>query len=175
MIAARLIRRYQDGDLAAFIALHDRYRPRVLRTARARLRCKEDAEDVTQLVFFKVLETLGSYRPAGRSFRRWLLTVTKNAAEDHRRRACHTEATAPEALDRWLDDLQDALPAWGEDAAVHGLVAELSAAERQVLVLLYRLELSPRETSIALGRSEASVYKLHSRTLAKLRAQLRAA
>jgi RNA polymerase sigma-70 factor (ECF subfamily) len=172
-VAARLIRRYQAHDPKAFVELHGRYRAAVYRTALARLPCESDAEDVTQQVFCKVLQALPAYRPEQRSFRRWLLTVTKNTAADHRRRARHWEATAPEELDRSLDALEDTAPAWGDATAVHEVVAELSETERRVLALLYRLDLSPRDAAVALGSTEAAVYKLHSRTLAKVRSGLR--
>ena len=171
LVAARLIQRYQGGDVEAFVLL-DRYRASVFNLARSRLGSQDDADDVTQQVFFKALQALRSYRPAGRSFRRWLLKVAKNTAEDHARHAGHSEAIAPDDLDRWIEDVQRPGPTWGNDDRLHELVAELSEAERQVLVLLYRWNLTPRETAIALGRPEAAVYKVHARTLAKLRAKL---
>lgn len=139
------------------------------------MNCPQDAEDVTQQVWFKALTVLRAYAPEGRSFRRWLHRVAHNAAEDHRRKGRRLEGVAPDELDRWLDDACEAIPAWGDCIAVHDLVADLSQAERQVLALLYRWDLSPREAAGILRRSEPAVHKMHSRTLAKLRARLRTA
>jgi RNA polymerase sigma-70 factor (ECF subfamily) len=173
LIAARLIARYQGGDLSAFVLLHERYRELVYRIALARLHCTQDAEDVTQLVFLKLFEILDAGRIEWRSFRRWLSTVARNAAEDHSRKSSRCESVAPDRLDRWRDAAPGSAPAaWGDTAAVHALIGELSRSERQLIELRYRCAMDPRETGAVLGRSEGAVYKLQGRTLAKLRTSL---
>src|SRR5215217_2534171 len=107
---------------------------------------------VAQQVFFQVLRVLPAYAPEGRSFRRWVSKVAHNAAEDHWRRTRRSERTAPDQVDRWLEAAQQETPLWGEAGVVHELLDELSLTERQVLVLLYRWELTPREVGIALDR-----------------------
>jgi RNA polymerase sigma-70 factor, ECF subfamily len=167
LIAERLIRRYQARDLEAFRLLHDRYRSMVYGVALRRLGSHDDAEDVTQGVFYGLLGSLFAFQPEGRSFRRWLMTIARNAAEDERRRGRRSDRTAPEDL-----DLLEQVPAWGEATAVHEMVAQLPEAERQVLVLRYRWDLPARDIGQVLGRNEAAVWQLHSRGLAKLRAAL---
>ena len=152
--------------------LHDRYRPRVYEVAMKRLRCAQDADDVTQHVFCKVLQLIGAFDPEGRSFRRWLHKVAQNAAEDHWRRRRRSEGLAPEAIDRWVEASREDAPGWGDSIAVHEQIDQLSEAERRVLALRYRWELSARETAETLGQTEAGVRKTHTRALAKLRVQL---
>lgn len=172
LVSARLIRCYQRGDLEAFVLLHDRYRRLVWRIALARVGSEHDADDVTQQVFVQVLVAVGAYRPEGRSFRRWLSRVAQNAAEDHWRRSRRSDGTEPDRLDRWVEAAQEEPPVWGDAMTVHDLVGGLSEAEQQVLVLLYRWDLSAREAGVALGRSEGSVRTVHSRALARIRTAL---
>ena len=172
LIAARLVRRYQDGDLEAFVLLYDRYRERVRRIAVARLGDEHDAADVSQQVFFQVLRVIGAYRPDARSFRRWISKVAQNAAEDHRRREQRAESAPPDALDRWLEAVQDHAPGWGSTTAVHDLIAELTELEQQVLMMIYQGRLRSPEVAVALGRSEGSIRTVHSRALGRLRKRL---
>ena len=172
LISAELIQRFQTADGSGFVLLHDRYRPTVERIAGRRLGSTHEVEDVTQQVFFKVLKALDTWEPGRRSFRRWLITVTKTTAEDHWRSTRHVDLAVADQLDRRIDSRQDHAPAWGDTAAIHDLIAGLAQAEQQVLVLLYCWALSAHEAGVALGRSEAAIWKLHSRSLAKLRARL---
>ena len=70
-----LVARTLAGDESAFVALYDRWAPRVMRFALSRLGDREDAEDVAQEVFLAALRGLSSYQ--GRScFGTWLLGIS---------------------------------------------------------------------------------------------------
>ena len=172
LIAADLVVRYQAGDMGAFVLLYDRYQERVRRVAIARLGNEHDAADVCQQVFSQVLHVIRGYRPDGRSFRRWISTVARNAAEDHWRRAQRADAASPDQVDKWLEAAQDEFPGWGDTTGVHDLIAGLTEVEQQVLAMMYRDELSSDEVAVALHRSKGSVRTVHSRALRRLRALL---
>ncbi|GAB7191958.1 hypothetical protein NUM3379_26660 [Kineococcus sp. NUM-3379] len=61
-------------------------------------------------------------------------------------------------------------PHHGEDLAQLGLLAELPAPQRLVLVLRFWLDLSEQDTADALGCSVGTVKSRTSRALARLRA-----
>src|ERR687888_147601 len=48
---------------------------------------RDDADDVTQQIFAKLLTELGRYQPREAPFRAWVLRVARNVAIDHLRGA----------------------------------------------------------------------------------------
>ena len=71
-------------DRSAFVALYQRYLPRVYRYVYRRVGNQQDAEDVTASVFTEALESLEDYREQG-SFAGWLFTIAHHRAADHHR------------------------------------------------------------------------------------------
>jgi RNA polymerase sigma-70 factor (ECF subfamily) len=157
----------QRGDREALRFLYLRYADHVYGYVRAIVRDDHEAEDVTQLVFAKLLRVLDRYEPAGVPFSRWLLRLAHNAAIDHLRaaRAVPVEEVRPvdepgddDAGDR-LRTLRLALEAIPDD-------------QRQVLVLRHVAGLSAPEIAERLGRTQSSVHSLHHRGRRALRAAL---
>lgn len=82
----QLLVAFRTGSEAAFAAIHDRYRQRLLAYARQMLGgSRQDAEDVLQDVFLRAYATL---RGDGRAvaLRPWLYRVAHNRCVDHIRR-----------------------------------------------------------------------------------------
>jgi RNA polymerase sigma-70 factor (ECF subfamily) len=90
-----LVNAAQHGEEAAFQELMTRY-GREIRGYLYRLTaCREDAEDLSQVVWVRVFRHLAKFE--GRcSFRTWLYTIATSAARDHHR-----------AHQRWPVDAQD--------------------------------------------------------------------
>jgi RNA polymerase sigma-70 factor (ECF subfamily) len=77
-----LITRCQEGDLAAFEPLVEKYRQRVFRLAYQIVRDRDEARDVAQEAFIRAYQSIGSFR--GRSaFYTWLFRIVVNLATDH--------------------------------------------------------------------------------------------
>jgi len=97
-------------DPAQFVALYDRYFPRVHGYVRLRVRDTATAEDVTSQVFTTALAAMGSYH-AGGSFGAWLFRIAHNAVADTYR-ARRPDQPGDEAL----SDRPDAAPGPEEQA-----------------------------------------------------------
>lgn len=81
-----LARRAQNGDKEAFFALYNRYLRKVYNRVKSRIPPQE-AEDVTQDVFFAVSRSLKGYKQEAR-FNTWLYTiVNRQIADFYRRRS----------------------------------------------------------------------------------------
>ena len=88
-----LVRQAQAGDRPAFGELYQRH-ARVVHGILLAHVAPGDAEDLTQIVFVKALEQLGSLRDAA-AFGGWLIAIARRAAADfHRQRKL--EAIGPE-------------------------------------------------------------------------------
>ena len=87
-----LIRRCQDGDVAAFEPLVEKYRQRVWRLAYQILRDREEAWDCAQEAFVRAFSSLASFRGQS-AFYTWLFRITVNVATDrHRSRGARARA-----------------------------------------------------------------------------------
>ena len=152
------------GDAAAFAELYERFSATVTGYVRSIVRDEHEAEDVTQQVFLKLIESVGSYCRSRGCFQGWLLRIARNAAVDslrQRRTVPAAEVYGPEVvcadatLDRAIGDV------------LEELVAELPLRQRQVVTLLH-LGLRPGEVGHALGLRENAVYVLYHRARARL-------
>jgi RNA polymerase sigma-70 factor (ECF subfamily) len=78
---AKLVSMAQTGDFSAFEELVRRYRNDVFGLANHFLRNREEAWDISQEVFIKAHQALGSFR-GDASFKTWLLRITANRCKD---------------------------------------------------------------------------------------------
>src|SRR5207302_1374891 len=131
-----------------------------------------------QEVFFKALGGLATYEPRGASFGSWLLRIARNAAFDFLRGAGRSFPADPRLVQMQLDDEVAFGPRPDEsvgDYDVLGLVDQLPADQREILLLRYSLGFDPREIAALLGRSQAGISGSRHRALRALEEALSAA
>jgi RNA polymerase sigma-70 factor, ECF subfamily len=163
----RLVRAAQDGDRDAMQSLYVRFAPGI-HTYVARIVPRQDAEDVTQQVFAKLLTEIDRYRPSSAPFQAWMLRVARNAAIDHLRRNRQVPCEhAGEGRDAHADEA-------GRECATSLRLAlrDLTPGQRDVLLLRHLVGLSPVEIAERLGRSVRSVHCLHHRASTAARVAL---
>ena len=134
--------------------LFERYGDAVFRLAWSCTGSRQDAEDVTQTVFLKVLERRPDLEPGKE--RAWLFRVAVNECRSLWRRL-KLRRTEP---------LEEALE------PVLRQVMELKAGEREILYLIYYEGFSTRETASLLGISQTAVTTRLQRARKKLRERL---
>jgi RNA polymerase sigma-70 factor (ECF subfamily) len=81
-----LLERLQRGDEAAMAELAETYSSRIFQLAFRYLRNKEDAEEITQDVLFKVYRKVGAFR-GDAALSSWIYRITFNAAMSRLRTA----------------------------------------------------------------------------------------
>jgi RNA polymerase sigma-70 factor, ECF subfamily len=155
----RVVDAARAGDREAMGELYALHAPAVHAHVLRVVRDVDDADDVTQQVFAKLLTGLDRYRPGEAPFIAWVLRVARNAAIDHVRRT----------HDVVVDDVDD-VRARDEDRGADELRASLRAAlallpqgQRDVLLLTHLVGLSPAEIAAVLGCSVRAVHGLHYR------------
>lgn len=149
---AAALGRAAGGDEAAFVSVYEAVAPAVLGVARAVLRDRAQAEEVTQEVFVEVWRTAGRYRRDRGSVRTWVLTTahrravdrvrSAQAAADRDRRAARLEAALPE-----FDEVTEAALEHEERARVRHCLAALTPRQRQSVILAYYRGRTQREVS----------------------------
>ena len=166
------VRRASDGDGEAMGELYNRYASRVYGHVRRMMRDRHDAEDVTQLVFLKLIWTLDRYDERSGDFCAWLLRVARNLAIDEMRRRRPVLVGDVYAADCGPSGDDVALERAG---ALREALAELSDDQRQVVVLRQFVGLRPREIADRMERSEGSVHALYHRGRIAMQASLEGA
>ena len=94
---ADLLARLQAGDERAFRDLSYAYRTKIFQLAFRYLRNREDAEEVTQDVLFKVYRKVGSFR-GDAALSSWIYRITFNAAMSRLRTARYQRAREEDRL-----------------------------------------------------------------------------
>ncbi|MEA2248256.1 MAG: hypothetical protein QOH46_2785 [Solirubrobacteraceae bacterium] len=138
-------------------ALYVRYAPDVQQYV-SRIVPRQDAEDVTQEVFAKLLTELSRYRPGDAPFSAWVMRVARNLAIDHLRRNRMIPCDEVRSGDTSADDA-----ARDRAASLRVALARLTSGQRHVLVLSHLVGLTPVEIAEHLGVSVRSVHCLQHR------------
>jgi RNA polymerase sigma-70 factor (ECF subfamily) len=178
--AGRLVVRFQQGDRAAFETLYSRYFDRVYGYLKMMLRDRHEAEDLTQQVFMRLFEKLDEYERREQPFWSWLVTVVRNTAISHMRKSGRLEVEDPVTTQRRIENGGDSSQEdpgavrWIQDRDLLLFVERLPAAQKQVLLLRFMLDLPSKEVAQILGRNPEEVRKLQHRALTFLRARLAA-
>jgi RNA polymerase sigma-70 factor (ECF subfamily) len=170
-----LVRRAQKMEPEAFGQLYEAHFDRVYRYMRLRVRNQADAEDLTQQVFLKALEHIGSYRYRGMPFAAWLFRIAHNQVVDHWKKKSRDKGRVM-PLDQVdeakmvCDDDPASLAERAADIAVVAAACDnLSPGQREVISLRFAGGLSVAETARAMRKSEGAVKVLQHAALVKLR------
>jgi len=166
---ARDVQAASKGDREAYGRIVDGTRNLVSSISLAILRDLPLSEDVTQEAYLEAWRNLRRLRnPA--SFVPWLRQITRNRAQDLRRRRARQRVVD---LD---EEQQDARPsaraqliAAEEEAALIAALDELVPSAREVITLFYREGQSIGQVAVLLGMSEAAVKKRLQRARDQLR------
>jgi RNA polymerase sigma factor (sigma-70 family) len=137
-----------------------------------RVRCRADAEDLTQRTFERALGAWGRFDPQRAPVGVWLLTIARNLLVDHYR-------ADPSSRHRPLDEVEEgelgsevAAPDLGIDPELAAALATLSQRDREIVALRFGGDLTGPEIAELTGLSVANVQQILSRSLRRLRAAL---
>ena len=157
------------GDTEAVGRLYDALVGPIYRYAAVRLPRREDAEDVTQLVFERIVVALPRYRSTGRPFAAWAFRIARNAVIDHHRRARPTEPLG--AIAEPADGFElEARSLRGEEIReLRAAIGRLSPDQREALALRYAAGLSAEEAAAVMGRRAGTIRGLTFRAIEALR------
>jgi RNA polymerase sigma-70 factor, ECF subfamily len=169
----RLVAEAQSGDEWAFGMIFDHYHESVYRFIASRVQRPSDAEDLTQLVFVKVLEALPRYESRGVPFGGWLFRLARNAIIDFvRTRHEHSELEAVAERSHGDAGPDEIAIVRQELDAIGAALGTLTDEQRETIALRFFAGLSAREAAEAMGKQEGTVRGLQFRAIAALRREL---
>lgn len=162
------------GDVEAVGRLYDVLVGSIYRYVALRVHRREDAEDLTQLVFERIVASLPRYRPRGRPFEAWAFRIARNAVIDHvRRDRAHEPLT--DGHETSHDETPDRLTMRGEEIReLRRAIATLTSDQQEALALRFAAGMSAEEAASVMGRRAGTVRGLTFRAIATLRRRLEA-
>ncbi|NIG56792.1 RNA polymerase sigma factor [Chitinophaga sp. Cy-1792] len=163
-----------DGDAAAFTTLFNTYHSRIFSTALQYCKVREQANDITQLVFSIIWEKRASLPPV-EDAEAWMWTITKNQTlkllkreSYHKSYVSYARALFEEESDTPLHQL--ILRQKGE--VIEGLIKALPARQEEVYRLSRYEGASYAEIAEKLGIGVETVKEHMAKALKKMKAQL---
>ncbi|MFC1993702.1 sigma-70 family RNA polymerase sigma factor [Chloroflexota bacterium] len=165
-----LVRQAQSGNADAFAEIYEEYFDKVYRYTFYRVANRTEAEDLTQQVFLKAIQSISSFKWRGVPFSAWIFRIARNQVIDYQRKASKMKTST----------LDPEITASGSDPAsiaersmdirwVNNAMTNLSQLQQEALSLRFAGELSTAETAKVMDKSEGAVKALQHSALATLR------
>jgi RNA polymerase sigma-70 factor, ECF subfamily len=167
-LVTQAVARAKEGDMSAIQFLYVRFADDVFGYVSSIVHDSYEAEDITQNVFAKLINSIHKYEPRQVPFTAWILRVSRNAALDHlraRRQIPFEEVRT--------DDEGDEQIGVERTRALRDALWRLPHEQREVLVLRHLVGLSPAEIADRLDKTEGSIHGLHHRGRSALQLALR--
>ena len=162
-----LVLKSQKGDKDAFSQIYDLFVNDIFRFSITIVRDVDVAEDVASETFMRAWKHLPSFK--GGNFRSFLYTIAKNYAFDVLKKQSRTTALdADNTEDTDEVSPEDKVFASQEAKKLMEAIQNLSELYRLVITLRFMQELSIRETSEILNKSESAVKVAQHRAIKKL-------
>jgi RNA polymerase sigma-70 factor, ECF subfamily len=160
------------GDVDAVGRLYDALVGPVYRYVAVRVRHREDVEDLTHLVFERIVSALPRYRHNGRPFAAWAFRIARNAVIDHQRRKRPTDSLS--GIDEPADSVAiEALSVRGEEIReLRDALRLLTPDQQEAIALRYAAGLTAEEAARVMGRRAGTVRGLTFRAIESLRRHL---
>lgn len=163
----------KKSDPEAWSELYEEYFTRIYRYIVVRIQNQTEAEDLTEQVFIKALDSGPSFTWRGAPISSWLFKIARNQVIDYWRanklkniqlldESIVDEMTGPEGVALKNEEIRQMIQA----------VDELTEAQRDVIELRFAGGLSNAEVANLLGKSEGSVKVMQHSALRALRRKL---
>ena len=168
-----LIRRAQQRDQAAFAQLYEEYFDKIYRYITLKIGNKTEAEDLTQQVFLKALQSISSFKWRGIPFSAWLFRIAHNQVVDYLRKQNRNPIPLNESLVSGGDNPQSLVEQKMDFERLLSVTRQLTEAQREVISLRFVGELSIAQVAKTMGRSQGAVKALQHSAIVTLRKTLR--
>ncbi len=166
----------QKGESSAFEALYDHFYDQIFRYIAFKTSDSLIAEDLTEDVFLRMLESIGKFKPQGHPFSSWLFRIAHNRVIDHYRKRGRDKNVPLDTILTTVGESQSTLDTYVETKLamreVNQAMENLTDLQREVLNLRFAGGLSIKETAEAVNRNENSVKALQHSAVKKLRVLL---
>ncbi|MFC1939419.1 sigma-70 family RNA polymerase sigma factor [Chloroflexota bacterium] len=168
-----LVRRAREGDHQAFAQLYEENFDRIYRYVVIRIGDKMEAEDMTQQVFLKAIQSISSFKWKNIPLSAWLFRIAHNQLVDRLRKkkkrvaapldeSLLTSDSNPQLMAERNLDIEQLLRA----------TQRLTQAQREVISLRFAGDLPIAQVAKVMGKSQGAVKALQHSAIVALRKAL---
>ena len=155
--------------------MYEQYFSKIYNYVFFRVMNKQDAEDITSIVFLKVAEAFSSFDPSKGDFSSWIFRIAENSLIDFYRKKRFSVN---------IEDLDDSLTLSTDFEGEANLIknerlkimynelAFLDGKTRHIIAQKYFLDKTIRQIAKDMNMNESTVSTMHNRGLQKLRKQM---
>jgi len=169
-----VVKKAKEGDKAAFEELYNEYFAPLNRYILIRVGDVSEAEDLTQLVFIKFYKNLANWQDKGYQPSAYLFTIARSVIADYYRsrgrkgsKLSNSEEVLALISDTSQNPHQDVIQS-EEIRTLYKNLKTLPQKYQEVLVLRYIENLSSKEISQIIGKSDVATRKMLSRAVSSL-------
>ncbi|UCB42077.1 MAG: sigma-70 family RNA polymerase sigma factor [Dehalococcoidales bacterium] len=165
-----LVRQAQQGDKDAFAELYEAYFDKIYRYVVLKISNRAEAEDMTQQVFLKAYQSIGSFKWKGVPFSAWLFRIAHNQMVDFvrkqsKRPTVRLEESIVSSDDNPLRTVENRF----DIERLRVATRQLTATQQEVISLRFAGGLAIAEVARTMGKSEGAVKALQHSAVAALR------
>jgi RNA polymerase sigma-70 factor (ECF subfamily) len=165
-----LVQRAQSSDPEAFSQLYERYFNKIFRYIALKIGNSPEAEDMTQQVFLKSLQSISSYRWRDIPFSAWLFRIAHNLVVDHLRKKTRQPTASLENLPLAAeDDPQEMAMIRIDNERLRVATKQLTRSQQEVISLRFSGELPIAEVARIMGKKPGAIKALQHSAIIALR------
>jgi RNA polymerase sigma-70 factor (ECF subfamily) len=159
----------REKDEHWFADVYDNYAERIYQFIYYKTYHRETAEDLTSHTFLKAFENISRFAPEKGSMSAWLYQIARNLVIDHYR----SKKSTVSVHDIWdlagPDDVAVDVENKVRLEQIHTVIKKLPPEQREIIIMRVWQELPYKEIALIMGKSEASLKMMYSRTIARLK------
>jgi RNA polymerase sigma-70 factor (ECF subfamily) len=169
-----LVQRAQHNDSQALTEIYEAYFDKIYRYIVMRIRNEMEAEDLTQQVFMKVLQSISSFKSQGVPFSSWVYRIAHNQVVDFLRQQNRKSTVDIEGLPLpdTGDDPQHIMEQEYDIKTLKMAMQHLTEAQQEVLALRFTGEMPIAQCAQVMGKSEGAIKALQHSAVQALRKAL---
>jgi RNA polymerase sigma factor (sigma-70 family) len=170
MDSSEILKKAISGDLNALTILVDKYKDIAFNLAISIVKNEEDAKDITQDSFLKVLENIKSFRNESK-FTTWLYRIVYNLAIQSERRRSKTDSI-DSISNNLIDNQIESFDSYEKTQIIKSSLDILDENERLIVTLFYLGEKSLKEIRIITTFSVSNIKVILYRSRKKMKANI---
>lgn len=169
-----LIEKAKSGDKEAFGKLYELYYLPVFRYVHFRIRKKEDTQDLVQIIFVKVYESIGKYKEQGKEPLSYFFTVARNTVIDYLRKRQDLKLFEDAQIEAGDKSNPELFAEGGElKTIVDKAIQTLNNDQKEVVILKFIVGLPNSEIAKQMRKTEDAVRQIQHRALKLLKEKLK--
>jgi RNA polymerase sigma-70 factor (ECF subfamily) len=164
------------GNPEAVGWLYENYFDRIYRYIYLRLGDPTEAEDISEQVFLKMIESIDGFKWQGSTFAAWLYRIAHNEVVDTLRRHSRRPQIPLEPVSDTLHSERDDPHRLAEQKDFHNdlraAISDLTELQAQVIMLKFGSDLTNAEVATILDRTEGAIKALQYSALQNLQKKM---